>query len=526
MVSSVALVVISLAIIPSLSSLTTEPMEGSLTLPHPELNSLIFAALVGLTVAYIVRRTGNARSAGWLLSLAMFVIVFQFSVDSGLFLSRTLWWLGLLPIMGAFVGGPRIAIANTVGALAMLTLFYLYEVYLASAPPGPEPDRSGLLASRSAFILFAGFLGWYYERLGSLATQHLELSNTQLQALNDDLRVSRMHMRTVTENIGQAVWLEDAPSRTTLYVNPSYAALYGRPPSELERDPDAWQRAVLEEDRARIPREPDGEEHLYRVVRSGVERWVRHTCIRAEGTNRRLLHIASDATLRRHEEALRTRFLEAVLKVQESERRHLARELHDETGQALTALLVGLRAIREGLDRRRQAHIDVLSTQLRQVVGDVSRLARGLHPSVLDELGLTSGIERLAQDAQAAHQIHVQVKASGRDLEDELSPEQRLASYRIVQEALTNVVRHARARRAQIHLVVRTDRVNLDVEDDGRGFDVEEVTGPSGGLGIGLGVHGMKERAQLLGGDVEIHSSPGKGTRVAAWFPRTTQPKP
>ncbi len=492
-------------------------------LPRGEVVSLIMTMLIGVSVAYTVRRTGTARSASWLLSASMFVLLMHFAISAGGFWSSAMWWLCIVPLLSAFLGGPRVMAGATVASVALLWLLYEGDRQ-GIIPPQPvheiDASRDMLFRARFTFLALAAFLGWYYEQLGSRVARRMESANQRLEASNDELRVSRLHLRQIAENIGQAIWMEEPAEGRLLYANPAFAKLYGVSVDRLREDLDAWQRVIHPADTKLIPDQPDGEDHLYRVQREHVDRWVRHACWRAEGSTKRIIHIAADATLKRHAEALRMRFLEAVLDVQENERRHLARELHDETGQALTALLVGLRAIRTGLDSRKQAHIDILSSQLRHVVTDLSRLARGLHPSVLDELGLSAGIERLAQDLRAAHGIHVEYRHEGVDHEDALAPQERLTVYRIVQEALTNVARHARARRADVTLRITADRVDLRVEDDGRGFDLDEVTGPSGEIGTGLGLYGMRERAQLLGGSVDIESARDRGTTILGWIPR------
>jgi len=415
--------------------------QGPIPTPRSEVVTLLFSAVFGASTAYVVRRTGSARSAGWLLSLSMLVLILHFSLGTGGFWSPVLWWLCLLPMFSAFIGGPQVMAVASILSILLLWATHLADAF--GALPTTDPDatiqaRDDLLRSRMVLTGFAAFLGWYYEQLGTRAAIRLEAANRRLEASNDELRVSRLHLRQIAENIGQAVWMEEPGVGRLLYVNQGFVQLFGIGKDVLRDDRDAWKGVVVEDDRSQVPQGPDGEDHLYRVqTDKGEERWVRHACWRAEGSRRRVIHIAADATLKRHAENLRMRFLEAVLEVQENERRHLARELHDETGQALTALLVGLRALRTGLEVRKQAHIDVLAGQLRHVVSDLSRLARGLHPSVLDELGLSAGIERLASDLRAAHPIHVQVAVEGRELEDELTPQQRLTVYRIVQEALS-----------------------------------------------------------------------------------------
>jgi len=220
--------------------------------------------------------------------------------------------------------------------------------------------------------------------------------------------------------------------------------------------------------------------------------------------------VIRDITERAQQEDLRNRLIEQVMTAQEEERRRIARELHDETGQSLTALLVGLRTI-EGSQTTAQAV--ELAQRLRETTAqtliDVGRLWRGLHPGVLDDLGLAAAVTRHAEEFAQAHGVAVNVQTEG--LDDGLSPLLQATLYRVLQEALTNVARHAGARSVNVRLVRGAGAVELRVQDDGAGFK----PGNSGRLGL----RGMRERAALLGGSVEVGSEPGAGTTITAHIP-------
>jgi two-component system, NarL family, sensor histidine kinase DevS len=204
--------------------------------------------------------------------------------------------------------------------------------------------------------------------------------------------------------------------------------------------------------------------------------------------------------------------LRRVVETQELERRRLARELHDETGQALTSILLGLKALEEKTDDD-AAHSAI--EQLRELVvatlQDVRRLAVELRPSALDDFGLVAALERLTHSFAEQSGITVDFQAAIAD--KRLPAEAETALYRVVQESLTNVVKHAQARRVSI-LVTRTNgAVKAVVEDDGRGFDSEKATDQ------GFGLVGMRERLALLGGRLEIETALGGGTTIAAEVP-------
>ena len=209
--------------------------------------------------------------------------------------------------------------------------------------------------------------------------------------------------------------------------------------------------------------------------------------------------------------------LRRVVAAQEIERRRLARELHDETGQALTSILLGLRALEDSLDddgARKAA--DTLRQLAVQTLQDVRRLAVELRPKALDDFGLEPALERLAETW--ATQTGIAIDFAARlDHDDRLSNDIATALYRIVQESLTNVVKHAHARHVSILLTRKNDEVVAVIEDDGRGFD------PGAGSD-GFGIQGMRERVELLDGRLRIESQPGAGTTLVVAVPVGIEP--
>jgi signal transduction histidine kinase len=200
-----------------------------------------------------------------------------------------------------------------------------------------------------------------------------------------------------------------------------------------------------------------------------------------------------------------------VVAAQEEERRRLALELHDETGQALTSILLGLKAIGGAKNKEdaERAEADVRALVV-QALQDVRALAVELRPSALDDFGLGPAVERLAQTFGERSGIHTSVEAH---LEARLPPELETTLYRVVQEALSNVVKHAGAERVSIVITQRGQSVAATIDDDGRGFEEAGVRADA------LGLTGMRERLALVSGTLEIESAPGRGTTVAAQVP-------
>jgi signal transduction histidine kinase len=204
--------------------------------------------------------------------------------------------------------------------------------------------------------------------------------------------------------------------------------------------------------------------------------------------------------------------LRRVVAGQELERRRLARELHDETGQALTSILLGLRAVEQTASAE---EMRAATSDLRELVvatlQDVRRLAVQLRPKALDDFGLAAALERLAQTFSEATDMQVEVEAQLG--QERLPPEVETTLYRIVQEALTNIVKHAEAAKVSILLIRRPTTATVVIEDDGRGFDTDDVRDE------GLGLVGMRERVELHDGRLTVESAPGSGTTLVAEVP-------
>jgi signal transduction histidine kinase len=210
-----------------------------------------------------------------------------------------------------------------------------------------------------------------------------------------------------------------------------------------------------------------------------------------------------------------TRRLEVA---KEDERKRIARELHDEMGQALTAVKINLRLVpKDSVPDEVHRQIRDTVNLVDEIIRQVRDLSLDLSPPLLDEMGLIPALngylESLAPRAGIAIDIDEDPEIA------RLSPEVEITVFRVVQEAVTNVIRHARATRVVITLRQGVDRIELAVRDDGCGFDVHDVLERSA-AGDHLGLFGIRERVRMLGGEVEIESTDGRGTEVRARIPR------
>jgi signal transduction histidine kinase len=275
----------------------------------------------------------------------------------------------------------------------------------------------------------------------------------------------------------------------TIGVNALIVRLALRPIHILERTAD---RVADGDTSARAPVSAFADRDFARVVET-----FNNVLDAAESNRRRLRKVAA-------------RSMHAA----EEERKRIAQELHDGIAQTLAAMRVRLRLAHVGsgpdLD---VTEIEALSEGLGAAIEEVRSIALGLRPPALDVLGLGPAVESLARSVARAARLRVEVHANVTD--KHVVPEAQLAIYRILQEALANVVHHAEARSIHVRLETSNGHAELLVEDDGRGFTAaERLAGPGS-----LGLLGMQERAAYVGGRVEIKSTPGAGTRVLAEIP-------
>jgi signal transduction histidine kinase len=234
----------------------------------------------------------------------------------------------------------------------------------------------------------------------------------------------------------------------------------------------------------------------------------------------RQINSLQEARLRESEqrETLKGELYKRIVAAQESERQRIARELHDETGQALTAIGMGLRSLEGDFQASGRGSTKQNLRQLESLTAnsldELQRLIADLRPSHLDDLGLSSTLRWYSGNIQERAKLDIQVEISGN--EPTLPTTVKTAVFRILQEALTNVIKHARANQVRVQLTYSPQEIHARITDDGQGFKTDSVE--SSGR-ISWGLKGMEERASLLGGRIKIHSTPGEGTTVEVFVP-------
>ncbi|HEX2436948.1 MAG TPA: GAF domain-containing protein [Methylomirabilota bacterium] len=345
----------------------------------------------------------------------------------------------------------------------------------------------------------------------------------------DALRESEHRYRTLLTNIPDVAWLLDRDGNT-VFVSPNVDSVGGYTADEVCRaGAQGWLARVHPDDqpmvRQHYGRLFDGGPATFDVEyrlrhRDGRWLWLHDRAVAIyEGHGTTYIYgLYSNITDRKQNEEIRALLLNQVITVQEEERRRIARELHDETAQSLASLRMGLSTLQEARTIRaaRAQARDLLQIATR-ALAEVRRLAWGLRPSVLDDLGLATAVARYAEEFRRTRSIAVEVETVGLEPE-RLPPVVETALYRILQEALSNVARHAGAHHVKVRLERGESAVTLTIEDDGAGFDPTRPPAPATAA-RGLGIHTMRERAAVHKGELTIDSMPGRGTQVAVAIP-------
>jgi two-component system, NarL family, sensor histidine kinase UhpB len=340
-------------------------------------------------------------------------------------------------------------------------------------------------------------------------------------------------LRLLAENARDMIYRCALVPHGLQYVSPASTRLTGRTPEEFLADPEAAWSAVHPEDRvkARAMRthpeasvdpvvlrwvHPDGSvvcvEHRNSLVYDATGQLIAF-----EGIGRDITELLAIQNRLRESESQLRRLAASLNSARETERADVSRELHDELGQTLTGLKLEMTRTVRDLMRRGLEHqmIDRMQSMVGSIevaTETVRRLASTLRPPALDHLGLGAAIELEA--AAIARRTGVRCRIAGSVGEASLTSEQSTAVFRIVQEALTNVVRHANASAVKISMRQTTRSTSLTIADNGRGINPRALADP-----ISIGLLGMRERAQLIGAKLSISARPGKGTAVVVTVP-------
>jgi PAS domain S-box-containing protein len=288
---------------------------------------------------------------------------------------------------------------------------------------------------------------------------------------------------------------------------------------------DAGQLALREAVTQAALRKPDDEGTLVDFKRhDGESRTCRVNARRlnSDHDDPALVLVAlADETDRLRLDTLRISLIEQLVRVRDDERRSLARDLHDHVGQALTALSLHLQRLQRERDPpQRTTLIQEIQEQVSLLSADVGRLVNQMHPYRLEKLGLVEAVREHLAEFGRTHGISTDSHFTGFDEGERLPPEVEIGAFRIVQEALTNVAKHARAHSVNVVMHRKHNSLRAFVEDDGCGFEHEHLERRKDPGGLGLST--LEERVRLLGGSLSVESSRGRGTSVALSIPLST----
>jgi PAS domain S-box-containing protein len=350
---------------------------------------------------------------------------------------------------------------------------------------------------------------------------------TERKHAEEALHESEKSFRALFEGAYDAIWVHDLEGNIQT-ANKAAAELGGYPVEELLRMnvksflSDESLKLAREVSRKLTEHQPIDLPYELRLIRKdGSEAicMVSTNLIASDGEAKGFQNIARDVTQeKRMQENLRY-YLQEITRAQEEERKRIARELHDDTAQVLGSLARQLDNFvrkKHGLAPNEVLFLKDLQAQLNRGVQGVNRFIQNLRPSLLDDLGLIPALRSLVKGLQESDGISADLKVLGK--EKRFSPEVELLLFRIAQEALNNIRRHAQASDAQVVIEFAEDKVKVTIADNGRGFSlsgrVDDL--PRSGK---LGLAGMKERAGLLGGTLEVKSTPGKGTTLIVEVP-------
>jgi len=352
---------------------------------------------------------------------------------------------------------------------------------------------------------------------------------SSLTPLQDELPESDARYQTLIEQIPAVVFMAFLDKGIgEAYVSPQIEAILGFTQEEWLNDPVRWYQQIHPDDKDRWSVEAaelfllgNPLKSLYRVIaRDGRVVWFhceakmvrnqdgRPWFIHGVGFDISELKIAEEA-LKKSAEQLKT-LSRRLIEVQEMERRNIALELHDEIGQVLTGLKLTLEVSKKLPATEVGDSLVQASGLVNELMARVRKLSLDLRPGILDDLGLLPTLLWHIEHYTAQTHVKVNFKHSGLERE-RFAPDVETAAYRVVQEALTNVARHANVHEATVRVWTHQDTLLIEVADGGQGFDLETVV-----AGETSGLAGMRERATLAGGELKIESSPGEGTRLLA----------
>jgi PAS domain S-box-containing protein len=368
------------------------------------------------------------------------------------------------------------------------------------------------------------------------ANEALRSEIAERKRAEDALRKSEQKYRLVADNSNDWIYLIN-PDGKFQYVSPSSERITGYSYAQFLNDPQLFQNIIHPDDKekvtshhATVSKETKTGNLEFRIVtKDGELRWIMHSClpvyddegeyIGQSGTNR-------DFTERKHAEDALQWLSSRLLTCQEQEQRRIAMELHDQTGQDIIFLKLQLQALKNRLERDQtnlKKECDKILTLTDRIIEDVRRLAHGLSPSQLQALGLCAALKALIHNFSEKTLIPICYDVE--TLDNEFRPETEIVLYRIFQEALTNIYKHARAKKVWIDVCRQGNSLLISIKDDGRGFDSGHHLTSEPAVERGMGLSALELRSRMIGADLKISSQPSQGTEINLSVPINGNPQ-
>jgi two-component system sensor histidine kinase DegS len=416
----------------------------------------------------------------------------------------------------SMVFGPRVGLVTLGLALAVI----LPRAFLLSV------DQADALFQTGSVIITGVLINLWvnFKHKENLAFRRLAM---RFEESEKQARASEQRYRYLFENASDAIWVQDV-NGYLMESNRAFESLTGFKQAELKgvnlaKFLSQESLALAKEIRLKLVNGENYEQPYEQqfFVKDGVSKTVMMStnAIITGGRITGFEHVARDVTRERQQQQNVRAYINQITRAQEEERKRVARDLHDDISPSILILIQKLDILVSGR-RPKTAELKNSLQQIRsQAVEALEALrttAQGLRPRIIDDLGLVAAVEWIAEELERDQQIQVTVEAEG--IESELSPETQIVLFRIAQEALNNIRKHARASRVAIRITREDDDIVMTVTDDGIGFEVPERVEDMVSAGK-LGLMGMYERARLLEGSFQVKSRPGETTRITVRLP-------
>jgi PAS domain S-box-containing protein len=332
------------------------------------------------------------------------------------------------------------------------------------------------------------------------------------------------------ENTNDWIYLIN-PDGKFQYVSPSSERMTGYSAGEFMNNPQLFQNIIHPDDKEQVlshhetARKKNKTSHLeFRIItKEGELRWILHSCLPVyndQGEYMGRSGTSRDFTERKHAEDTLRLLSSRLLTSQEEEQRRIAMELHDQTGQDICFLKLQLQALRKQLRKDQKNLIrecDKILTFTDGIIETVRCIAHGLSPSQLQTLGLCAALKELIRNFSEKTLIPIRFDVEA--IDNGLRPETEIVLYRIFQEALTNIYKHARAQTVWIDVRRQGNHLSISIRDDGQGFDTCSYRTSEPAVERGMGLSALELRSRMIGADLKISSQPGHGTEITLFVP-------